>query len=370
MAALFFMIVRRLHLVILALALAHGACGCKPKGASAQARPPTQVVAIEASAQTVFESISLVGTLVPNEIIEVKSEIEGTLESIGFQEGQLVRKGSQMAQLDESKLIASLAEAEAHHKLSRTTYVRSEELLRGKLISQQEYDQAAAQFHQSEATVDLRKRLLKDARILAPFDGVASARLVSPGQVITRNTPLTSLVDLDPIKVELNVPERFMGKLQAGQSIELRVAAHPGRSFKGSVFYISPYVDTSTRTALVKAEIPNDQHELKPGMFANLDLTLATREKAVVIPEAAIAQILNENQATVFVVGPSNIVQIRPVRIGIRMPGRVEIQSGLAAQEKVVVEGVQKIGPGSKVVLAPEKDAAPYLPEKKHSPAG
>lgn len=344
--------------------------GCKPANSAPPKRPPTQVIAIPAATLPVFESISLVGSLVPNEMVDVKSEIEGTVEAVGFQEGQPVEKGSLLVKLDETKLSASLAEAEANFKLSRTTFTRNEELLRGKLISQQEFDQAAAQFYQNEATVELRRRLLKDARILAPFNGIAGARLISPGQVISRNTPLTSLVDLDPIKVELNVPERFMGKLQTGQAIAVRVAAFPGREFRGAVFYVSPYVDPSTRTALVKASIPNPSHQLKPGMFANLDLTLEARAQAVVIPESAIAQTLDHDRATIFVVGASQIAQIRPVQLGVRMPGQVEIKHGVSAREMVIVEGVQKIGPGSPVVLAPEKDAAPYLPKPNASPEG
>lgn len=355
----------------IAASLALAVAACKPPAARQGASmPPVQVIAVDVTRQPVHESLSLVGTLAPNEMIEVKSEIEGVVDAIGFKEGQPVKKGDLLVKLDETKLAASLSEAEANYKLSKTTYARNEELLRGKLISQQENDQAAAIFHQNAATVELRKRLLKDARIYSPFDGIATARLVSPGQVINRNTPLTSIVDLDPVKVEMHVPERFLSRLKQGQSIEIRVATYPGKSFKGTVFFIAPFVDQVMRTALVKAEIPNPDHDLKPGMFANLDLTISLREQALVIPEAAIAQTLDEDRAMVFVVDPSSIAQIRPVKLGVRMPGRVEILSGLEASDKVIVEGVQKVGPGSKVVLAPAQDAAPYLPKAKPSPRG
>lgn len=354
--------------LILISVLVAASSACKPAGPAGTGRggmPPVQVVAIPVARQQVVEKLALVGTLAANEIVEVKSEIEGTVESIGFQEGQPVRKGDLLVQLDATKLKASLDEAEASFKLSQTTYTRNEELLRSKLVSQQEYDQAAAIYHQSQATVELRRRLLKDTRIFAPFDGVTTARLISPGQVISRNSPLTSIVDLDPVKAEISVPERFLGQLKIGQTIELKVAAIPGKIFKGSVFFVAPYVDPSTRTALVKAGIPNASAELKPGMFANLELTLSLRDSAIVVPEVALAQILEEDRAVVYVVGKDETVQIRPVKLGVRMPGTVEIIEGLNDGERVIVEGVQKVGMGSKVSMAPAASQEPYLNKPK-----
>ena len=129
-------------------------------------------------------------------------------------------------QLDESKLAATLAEAEANFKLSRANYERSQQLFKDKLISQQEFDQAAATFNVNQASLDLKKRELKDARIYAPFNGVIGARNVSPGQVITKNTTLTYLIDFDPVVVEFNVPERFLSQLHVDQFIEIGVATY------------------------------------------------------------------------------------------------------------------------------------------------
>src|SRR6185295_13308451 len=150
------------------------------------------------------------------------------------------------------------------------------------LISQQEYDQAAALFQANQASLDLKKRNLKDTRITAPFSGIAGNRTISPGQVISKNTTLMWLVDLETVKVEVNVPERFLGQLSVGQSLELTVAAYPGDKFKGEVYFIAPQVDPATRTAFVKAKIANAGHKLKPGMFASLDLTLKLKDQAVV----------------------------------------------------------------------------------------
>lgn len=328
-----------------------GLCGCQ-KQPTAGPLPAfaVQAVIAEAKRQPVSETLSLVGTLAANEVVEIKSETDGTVEKILFEEGQPVKAGAQLFQLDESKFAAAVAEAEANFKLSRLNYERAEQLYRDKLMSHQEFDQSSALFQANQASLDLKKRQSKDTRIAAPFAGIAGGRVVSPGQVISRNTTLTWIVDLDTVKVEVPVPERFLGQLSAGQALALTVAAFPGETFKGEIYFIAPQVDPATRTAQVKAKIANAFRKLKPGMFANLDLTLRLKEQAVVIPESSI--ISSGDRTIVYVVGADDIAQIRPVKLGIRLAGVVEVTSGLQGGERVVAEGIQKVRPGGKVRAA------------------
>ncbi|MCC7373916.1 MAG: efflux RND transporter periplasmic adaptor subunit [Verrucomicrobiales bacterium] len=326
--------------------------------------PVMQVVAVTATRQPVQESLSLVGTVAANEQVEIKSEADGFVESIKFTEGQEVAKGSLLVTLDETRLQAAMEEAEAALKLSQQTHDRSKELLASRLVSQQEYDQAASRLAVDEAAVAGRRRALKEAKVTAPFKGVVGARQVSPGQLVTRATTLTWLVDMDPVKVEFNVPERFLSQVQVGQEIQVNVAAWPGRAFRGKVFFVAPFVEPTTRTLLVKAEVPNADRQLKPGMFANLDLTLQVRDNAVVIPEAALSQVLDDNRAIVMVVNADDTVAAKPVKVGLRMRGNLEVTEGLQGTERVIVEGLQKIGPGMKVKLAGPESAAPYAAQK------
>ena len=343
------------------LVVAVALCGCQKKPAAPGGAPgvfAVQAVVVEAKVQPVNETLSLVGSMAANEMVEIKSETDGTLEEVLFTEGQPVKQGDLLIRLDESKFIAAVNEAEANYKLTETTYTRNKQLHGEKLVSQQEYDQSSAQYQASKASLDLKKRLMKDARIYAPFKGIMSSRQVSPGQVIARNTTLTWLIDLDPVKVELNVPERFVSQLQIGQKIEIIVAAHPGRTFNGEVFFIAPFVEPATRTALVKARIPNPKAELKPGMFANLNLTLKLKEDAIVIPESSV--MASGDRTIIYVLDKDDAAQIRPVKIGMRQAGMVEIVTGLKAGERVVAEGIQKIRPGAKV--------KPSVPDNTLSP--
>ena len=331
------------------------------KDAAPQVMPPTQVVAVAARRESVAESLSLVGTLTANEWVEIKAELEAAVVEVGFDEGKPVKKGQLLFRLDESKLTAALTEAEVNLRLSKINYDRAQQLFRDKTISQQEFDQLASRFESMQAAIAVRQRELKDTKIHAPFAGVMGARSVSSGQVIKKDTMLGTLVDLDPVKVEVNVPERFLSLLQLGQTIELRVAAFPGRKFSGLVYFIAPQVETNTRTALVKAKIANPDLRLKPGMFANLDLTLQLRAAAVIVPEPAI--MVNADRAMLFVVDKDSNAQLRPVKLGVRQAGVVEIMEGVEAGQMVIVEGTQKVRPGSKVKLAEPEAAAAYAPK-------
>ncbi len=339
--------------------LAGGLVGCGKKAEGPGAAPvgafAVQVVAVPATARPLSESISLVGSIAPNEVVDVKAEVDGLVTTINFTEGGRVEKDQLLVALDQTRFVAQLAEAEANLKLASTSFERTKQLFSDKLISQQEYDQASATHAANEAGVDMRRRELKNARILAPFGGIAAARLVSPGQVISRSSPLTTVVDLDTVKVEVNVPERYLGELKIGQKIDFKVAAFPKDSFTGEVFFISPQLEPTTRTALVKARITNRDGKLRGGMFANLDLSLQLRESALLIPEPAI--INNGDVTMVFAVTAEGTAVMKPVKIGLRIAGRAEVLSGLVAGEKVVVEGTQKLRPGAPVRLS-TNDAA------------
>lgn len=340
--------------------------GCKkPESAAGGAKAGgfgVQVVAVPALKQSVAESVSLVGSVVPNEMIEVKAETDGIVREIRFQEGERVAKGDLLVALDDTKAVAQLSESEARQKLAQTSLTRVDQLYRGRLISQSEFDTATAEAAEKAAVVDMKRRELKDTRVVAPFAGLTGARLISPGQVINKSSTLTWLVDLDTVKVEVEVPERYLSQLKIGQPVEFRVAAFPKDSFKGEVYFIAPQLNAATRTALVKARIPNADAKLRGGMFANLDLSLKLRDSALVIPEPAI--INNGDTTLVFAITATNTAVMKPVKTGIRLAGRVEIVDGLTEGERVVVEGVQKLRPGAPVKVSGPEATAPYLEAK------
>ena len=335
-----------LSLVLASSALFLSGCGGGEGGGPPESFAVNVVVA-PVERQKVIKVIDLVGSLTANERVEIKSEISGMISKIHFEEGNTVREGRLLVALDDQKLSARLAEAKANFTLARTNRVRNKSLLESKTISEQTYDQSIGDFDVAAATLELRKRELKDARIVAPFDGVVGYRQVSPGQFMQVGQTMTVLVNMNPIKADFDVPERFIGQLQTGQRIDITVAAYAQSTFTGEVYFISPEVEVTTRNVLVRAFIDNESGLLKPGMFGNLKLVLQEKEDALVIPESAL--IMRVDKSIVMVVDDDNIAQMREVQAGIRMEGTLEILEGLSAGERVIVEGHQKVGPGTPV---------------------
>ena len=330
--------------------------GCKKAdpGTADEGAFAVPVVVAEAKLEPISERIFVVGTLAPNEVVDIKSEIDARVEELGFDEGEAVNRGQILFKLDDAKLRAAVNLADANFLLAETVLERNRSLLESRSISQQELDRSVATHAATQASLELARQNLIDATILAPFDGVMGARMISPGQVVNQGTILTTIVDTSPLKAEFNMPERFIGQLTIGQTIEIRVTAYETETFSGEVYFISPQVNTSSRTVLMKARVPNDDGRLIPGMFGNLDLILNVKESAIVIPESPVSY--RGDLASVYVVTPEGEADLRSVRVGIRLAGRLEITEGVAVGERVVIEGTQKIGPGSPVSISPRSE--------------
>ncbi len=343
---------------IVSLTVLNG-CNSKQSNSPTQSQSTAvQAVVVAAKREPVSEILPLIGTILANEMVDIKPETDGIIQEIHYEAGQKVDKGHLLVLLDDSKLAALLAETEANFRLSLATHERSKQLLKENLISQQEFDQVTATYAVNQASLELKRRQLRDTRVLAPFAGVMGARQISPGQVVNRTTTLGSLVDLDTVKVEVEIPERYLSQIAIGQKLTFTVAAYPTNDFPGQVFFIAPQLSETLRTASVQARIANPEHKLRPGMFASLTLTLIVRESAIVIPDPAI--INNGNLSMVFTVAKDDTANLRPIKVGERLAGKAEVVEGLAEGVDVVVEGHQKIAPGSKIKRSNPEKAAIY----------
>ncbi len=306
------------------------------------------VVAVEQAQRQLFsQEVSLVGTLHPDEINLIKSEIDGVVEEIAFEEGRAVVAGDVLLRIDESKLKASQQEAEANFRLREADLKRSDSLLKSRAISSQEHDQVRSAFEVAKATLKRAERELLEARIVAPFDGIMDARLVSPGQFVSRGDRLSTLVSVDPLKLEFAIPERYAAMVREGLRVDFSVTAYPSRRFQGEIYFVSPLVDEATRTLNVRANVANKDNTLKAGMFANLDLSFS-QDEVITVSEAAL--INRGNIVQVFTVEEDKAF-LKEVQIGSRRNGRVVIVDGLKEGETVVTQGVQKLRPGSRVIL-------------------
>ncbi|MEM0966978.1 MAG: efflux RND transporter periplasmic adaptor subunit [Verrucomicrobiota bacterium] len=314
--------------------------------------PPMPVLVDEARLETIVETVDLVGSIAANERVDLSPEISGRIRSIEFEEGDQVEKGDLLITIDDSRLRSRLSEAQATFDLAQTSLDRSKQLLERDLIPPQEHDEKIGEYDVAKALLEGAQEDLNFTRIHAPFGGILAAREISPGSYVEPGDILTTLVEINPVKIDFDVPERFLRRLAAGQVIRIVVPAYPDQSFEGEVFFVSPVINRTSRTVEVKAILPNADGLLKPGMFGNLSLSVETREDSVVISESAVFQ--RGDLPFVYVVNEQNLTELRPVQIGVRRSGEVEILSGVEAGEQVVAEGVQKVFfPGAPVSPSP-----------------
>lgn len=324
------------------------------KDAAAPAAPPPgggmPAMAVEvatAKSETVIDEIQATGAVEAVQSIELRPEGEGRLVEIYVREGSTVGRGAPLFKIDDQALKAQVARAEAERDLAQQALTRTRQLLEQNATSASELERAEATARSTQASLDLLQLSLTRTTVRAPFGGVAGRRLVSLGDYVTPQRPLISLQTYDPQRAVFQVPERFADRVGNGQSVRFSVAALPGKTFTGVVDFVDPVVQLPGRTVLVKARVPNPRRELQAGMFIEASLATGTRPAAVVVPEDAVLTSLN--QRVVWVVSPDKKVERRDVTIGVRRAGFVEITKGVAAGEKVVVGGAERLQPGAPV---------------------
>jgi len=322
---------------------------CKRGGGPPKDAPvPVELVAVQVG--PLKETLQATGTLLAEESVDLKPEVEGEVTSIRMTEGNSVRKGDLILQIDESKQQAIVDESEADFRLSDENRKRADILLADGTISQQEHDQVHSAFRRAEAALNLARKRLTEYTLTAPFDGILGRRYVSIGQYVSSQTVLVSLYALDRMKLDFSVPERYSARVKPGQTLQLTVAAHGEEKFSGEIYLVEPRVDVETRTVQVRAYVPNPDHDLKPGMFANVMLSVGSREAALTIPEDCIFP-----QAGGFAVyrDAGGVAELVAVETGLRIPGRVEILSGLKAGDLVARSGNLRLSPGRKLLPQP-----------------
>lgn len=325
----------------------------RPVGAgpgSGGAAAPAAVVTAEVRKERVSHELKALGTAIANESIEVTSKTSNLISAVHFRDGQTVRRGQVLVELDPAQARADLAEASAALTESTSQYERARDLLSTRVVSQSQFEQLDATMKANQARVDAARARLGDTVLRAPFGGRVGLRRVSVGGLVSPGTVITTLDDTSVMKLDFSVPENFIGSLREGLELTARTAAHPDREFKGRVLTIDSRIDPTTRSVTVRALVPNTASLLRPGMLVNV--TLAKDEyDALVIPEQALVP--EQSRQYVFVVSGAKVAK-REVQIGRREPGKVEIVGGLTLGERIVVEGTQKVRDGGAVREAQE----------------
>lgn len=339
----------------LLVALSGGAYWWQRPQAQAAAAPAapaaTPVEARPVEQRQIGEETSAVGSLRARQSVMLKPEVAGRVVRLGFADGQRVRQGQVLIQLDDSLQKAQLQQAEAQASIARTQLQRSRELLAQNFVSASSVDQAQAALDVAEAQVALNRAQLQRMRIVAPFDGVAGIRQVNLGDYVKDGAELLSLEDASSMWVDFRLPERDVPRLRTGQPVTLTLDALPGRSFEARVEALDAQLDAAGRSMLVRARLKQSAPELKSGLFARVSVRLGERSEALLVPEEALVP-QGGKQYLVRLIDPDAAeprTEKLEARLGQRLPGQVEILAGLKPGDWVVTAGQARVMRGEKM---------------------
>jgi membrane fusion protein (multidrug efflux system) len=319
--------------------------GGPPGGAGGRSAAVAAVTTETVRSERLAQKLEALGNARANESVDISSKTSNIVTAVRFRDGERVRAGQVLVQLDDATARAELAATQAAVTESESQYNRSRELLNTQALSKSSFDQLEETLKANRARQQAAQARLEDTVIRAPFSGRVGLRRVSVGTLISPGDVITTLDDTSVIKLDFSVPETFLSMLREGLSVRATAPAFPGRTFAGKVASIDSRVDVNTRSVTVRALLANEDGALKAGMFLNVSLARDERE-ALVIPEEALSP--EAEKQYVYVVADGK-AQRREVRIGGRSPGNVEILAGLTAGERVIVEGTQKVRDGAPV---------------------
>jgi membrane fusion protein (multidrug efflux system) len=298
--------------------------------------------------------IEAVGTAKANESIEITAKSTETVGAVNFTDGQKVEAGFAIVEMTSREQSADLAASRAELQEASKAFTRIQELSGKGFATKAQLEQAISARDSAAARVKALESRVADRLIRAPFAGALGLRRVSVGTLVQPGAVITTLDDISIIKLDFTVPEGFLAALKEGMTVRVTVAAYPERTFEGIVQGIDTRVDPVSRAVAMRAEIPNGEGLLRPGMLMTVAL-LNNQRKSLAVAEQSLVPV--EDRQYVYVAAPENKVERREVKIGERQPGFVEVLSGLKANEKVVVDGTLRLRPGATIRVAGERPA-------------
>jgi membrane fusion protein (multidrug efflux system) len=295
---------------------------------------------------TLVDETQAVGSLRSRQGVMLRPEVGGRVKQIFFNDGQRVRKGQLMVQFDDQLPQAQVAQSRAELSIAEANHKRNQELVAQNFISQRSVDESAAALEVSRAKLALAQATLQRLQVLAPFDGIAGLKQINVGDYLKDGADMVNVEDIDAVLLDFRLPERFQTKIRAGQKAQLTIDALPGRPFSAIIQAVDPLIEPNGRSVGVRGCIDNRQQQLRPGMFARVNAVFGSRENAMVIPEEAIIPQGGRTFVVKIVPGDKPEVKVSErvaVKVGLRLPGKVEILEGLSAGDTVVTAGHQRL---------------------------
>lgn len=306
---------------------------------------PIEVLVIKY--ENLDEKIQTTGTLIPNEEVDIRSEISGRITQINFNEGENAVSGQILVKINDADLQAQLQKLNYQKQLATVNENRQKKLLQKEAISQSEYDISITNLNSVNSDIENLKAQLAKTVIRAPFSGKIGLRFISMGSYITPSTRITSLTNRNPIKIDFAIPAKYSKEVRKGTQINFSIEGDSQKHF-GSVFAIESKIDPNTRTLLLRAQSPNPNGSLTPGAFARVEIVLKSKKNSILIPtESVIPDVKGQK---VFIVR-NNKAESVSVEVGNRADKNVEILSGLSIGDSLIISGVLQVKDGGDVKI-------------------
>ncbi len=286
--------------------------------------------------------LSVTGSVLPNESLELKSETSGKITKLYFKEGSKVKKGEILLQINDEELSAELEKQKHNQKLNQDNEFRQHKLLDKDAISQEEYDNALNRLNTTLADIKLLEAQLDKLRIRAPFDGTIGLRYVSEGAYITPSTTIATLYNISPAKIEFAIPGRYSTQVSSGEKILFTIESDL-KVHDGQVYAVEPRIDPTTRTLKMRALADNEGGILLPGQFVKVDLILETINQAILVPTEAV--IPEQGSKKVFILENGKAKEVK-IETGIRTEKELEVTSGLKAKDTLITTGILQLRSG------------------------
>lgn len=320
----------------------------KTKGHDPHAAGPLPVKVHITKYEVLDNKVLTTGTILANEEVELKSEVSGKITKIFFHEGSIVNKGDLLVKISDADLQAQLQSAKSRLELQKDTEYRQKQLLEKEAISQEDYDMTANQLEVNQAEVELIKAQIDKTEIRAPFSGIIGLKNVSDGSFVDNTTIIASLQNINPIKIDFSIPERYSSMVNVNDNINFTITGSD-KNYVGKVYAIEPKIDPITRTLKLRAMCPNTGREILPGSFANVELVLKKIENAILIPSEALIPDIKGQKVFVFRNGKA---QLLPVETGLRTDQDVQLTSGINEGDTIITSGILQLKPGMPVKIS------------------
>jgi membrane fusion protein (multidrug efflux system) len=344
-----------------------GGAGGRRGGAGGFGGGPTQVSLAMVTSRTFSDEIEVLGVAKGRQSVTLTAATTQLVDRVHFADGQSVPRGAILVELKNTEQDASLAQAQAALVEAERAYQRYKTLGQQGWASKAQIDQYEAAYKSAQANVSVAKARQNDRMIRAPFAGVVGLSDVTPGALVNPGAPIVTLDDLSTVRVDFQVPERYLSQVHEGQAITAKVDAYPGETIKGRIAKLDTRIDERTRAITARAEFPNPQNRLKPGMMVRVGVARGVRQ-SLGVPESAVS--VQGDSAFVYVLHPQGqhtTVEQRPVITGVRQDGFVEITDGVKAGDKIVADGLNKLQPGQPVRIVGQRPGGATAATASHA---